>query len=346
MRKIIIIAFVMSLIISAFFVFGYNGAQAAPPELKYSTHDPLQASTMVNAYIPWINKMNSDARGEFEIKIYAGGVLGRDPKAQIKLLKDGVVDIAVINSMFYPKRFPDDDLFGMPFTIKSSVEGSQAVWNMLCKGLLRGYEDLKVLSLSTNDAFRIHTKFPVKVPEDLKGHRFRVSGALQAKFLEVLGTTPVALPITQVAENISRGVIDGVLCDTSALFVFRINEVVQHYLDIPLGCGIQAIIMDRAKYESLTPQGKLAIDMNIGRPIVLSISHVMKNDSDMNLEKAKQDPNSTVYVPNPKEMADWQAAAEKVKENYFKENPNGEKLYNALQKELAWIRSGGINGAP
>jgi len=345
MRKIFILTVMMGLMTAGFFTFGYHdAAQAAePPELKYSTHDPLQANTMVNAYIPWINKMNSDARGAFKIKIYPGGVLGRDPRTQIKLLKDGVTDIAVVTSLFYPKRFPDATLFNIPFAINSAVEGSLAAWNMLCKGLLQGYDDLKVLSLSTTDVHRIHSKYPIKTPADLKGHRFRVSGGLAPKLLTALGATPVAMPIPQTAENMSRGVVEGVLCDTNALFVFRINEVAKYYLDIPMGTSVQAIVMDRKVYDALPPQGKLAIDMNIGRPIILSISNIMKGESDKCLTK---DPDANVYAPKGEELEQWKAAAEKVKAEWIKETPNGEELYSALQKELKWIRSGGIDGAP
>ena len=84
---------------------------------------------------------------------------------------------------------------------------------------------------------RIHSTYPIRTPRDLKGRKFAVSAKFLVEFFKSLGAIPISIPIASTAENITRGVIDGVLCDTNALYVFRINEVTSHYLKIPpLGC--------------------------------------------------------------------------------------------------------------
>ena len=96
---------------------------------------------------------------------------------------------------------------------------------MLDKGFLRGYEDVVVLTLGTTEPYYIQTTFPVKSPQDLKGHKFRVADKTQTDLAVQLGITPVTgIPITKVAESLSMGVIDGTICDTMGLFPFRIGD--------------------------------------------------------------------------------------------------------------------------
>lgn len=141
----------------------------------------------------------------------------------------------------------------------------------------------------------------------------------------------------------TRGVINGVLCDTNALYVFRINDVATHYLRIPpLGCSSFAIAMTQKKFESLPRRGKLAIEMYRGRPLIYPLSHVMWGESDNCLAQAEKDPNCTVYTPTPAEMEEWQAAMQPVVDHWKRNHPKCEELITEFERELDWIREGGF----
>jgi TRAP-type C4-dicarboxylate transport system substrate-binding protein len=337
MKKVLLLA-----ILCSFVLVGTAGA-AEPIHLKFGIHDPIQANVMQGAYIPWIKNMNRYAPDDMVIDIYPGAVLGRDPRTYLKLLKDGVQDITFIHASFNPGLMPDDDVFGMPFIAENGEESSLAAWNMYIRGLLTGYDGLKVLSKGTTDVYRIHTNYPVKTPEDLRGKKFRVSGKLQVDFFKSLGAIPVSMPIQQCAENMTRGVIDGVLCDTNALYVFRINEVAHYYLKSPpMGCSAFCIAMTEKKFNSLPRRAQVAIEMYRGRPLVYPLANVMWGESDKCIATAEKDPKYTVYTPTPAETEQWKQALQPVSENWKKEYPRGEMLIREFQKELDWVRAGGF----
>ena len=51
---------------------------------------------MREIWLPWVDKMNKEGEGLFKIEVYVGGTLNRAPPQQLKILRDGVTDIAFI----------------------------------------------------------------------------------------------------------------------------------------------------------------------------------------------------------------------------------------------------------
>ncbi|MFB3108770.1 MAG: hypothetical protein ACE1ZE_05295 [Candidatus Binatia bacterium] len=85
---------------------------------------------------------------DVKIKIFAGGILGPDPASQMKLLRDGVQDITFAMPSYTPARFSDLSLLQLPGLVRNSTEGSLAVWRMYQGGLIRGFENVKVVGKS------------------------------------------------------------------------------------------------------------------------------------------------------------------------------------------------------
>jgi len=77
-------------------------------------------------------------------------------------------------------------------------------------------------------------------------------------------TVPEGMPVTQVVEAISRGVIDGTTGHPISMFDFGISRVANnHYLG-KIGTVTLGIFMNKAKFDSLPPQAKAAIESNRG----------------------------------------------------------------------------------
>ena len=210
-------------------------------------------------------------------------------------------------------------------------------------GLLMGYDRLKVLSKGTTDLRRLHSTYPMRTLKDLRGRKFRVSGKFHVDLFKSLGAIPISFPVQQTAENLSRGLVDGVLMDTSAVFNFRLNEVVTYYLKTPaMGCSASAIVMMQEKFDSLPRRGKLAIEMYRGRPIIYPAANVMWGESKKYLTQAEQDPRYTVHDATPAEMKEWKTAMQPIIDKWKQEYPKGEMLIREFQRELEWIRAGGF----
>jgi len=335
MKKLIITA------ITAFFLMSAAAVSAEPIELKFACFEPPFADPVKYGYKPFIEAVNKDSEGTLHITLYPGGTLGRDPRLQLKLVMDKVVDFASVVGEYTPGRFPDDEVFKVPFMANDQLEASLAAQRMLDKGLLRGYDDVKIIGLRTTANYHFNTTFPVEKPEDLKGHKIRLTSKLHVYIANQLGISVVGgIPITKVAESISRKVLDGSLNDYTGDFAFRIKDAAKNQTMLPLGCVTLMLAMNQQKYESLPPKAKAAIDKHSGEAFVRKVSEAQLEGNKKMLGMLLKDPKRKVLIPKGDDLKLWKAAIMPAVEKWKKETPNGEKLIKAYQHEIDLIRAG------
>jgi TRAP-type C4-dicarboxylate transport system substrate-binding protein len=210
---------------------------------------------------------------------------------------------------------------------------------MFKKGLLRGYDNVVVLSHFTTGVYYLHTSFPVGTPGDIKGHKFRATNKFHADMYKHLGAIGVGMPIPKAAENISRGVIEGTICDMSALVTFRIIDAAKHHLMVPLGGTALAVVMNKQKFEGLPAKAQAAIMKHSGEELVKWWCDAFKWDLARVTTALSSDPAQKVVKPTGEELMEWKKSIQPVIEAWKKGNPKREELIKAYQEELAKIRS-------
>lgn len=237
-------------------------AQEATDELKFSSF--LPASTVNNAVsVPeFIARAEELSGGALAIRLYAGGSLVSGGEVQLKMVQDGIADIAEIPIPYTPGRIKGLDVFELPNLAQTNSDGSLATIRMLDEGVVQGMDDLVVLGVLQAGPYFIHTKDEIAGLRDLRGKKLRVSGQMQAQIVARLGAVPVSnIPATGLAENISRGLIDGALVDTGNLYNFGVGDLVHyHVTNLPLGSFSVLWAMSRDRYDSLSDESKKAID--------------------------------------------------------------------------------------
>ncbi|QJW85347.1 TRAP transporter substrate-binding protein DctP [Ramlibacter terrae] len=209
---------------------------------------------------PLARDASAASGGTLQIDMFAGGTLGRNPLQQLKLVTDGIADIGWIVLPYTPGRFDDTEIVGLPFLSTSATEAGLALHRLYAAGMLVGFEGLKFPALGATPPVVIHANQPIRVPADLKGKRVRLSGDHLTKVVDALGGAPVQLGGGQIAEALSRGVVDMTLNNWGFVGDFKVNEVSSHHLDIPLGAVAVGIVMRQDRYAALPPQARAAID--------------------------------------------------------------------------------------
>ncbi|HEX5779471.1 MAG TPA: TRAP transporter substrate-binding protein [Xanthobacteraceae bacterium] len=296
-------------------------------------------------FATWGKQVEADSGGLVKVQIFPGGTLGaagRDPSAQLKMVTDGVADMSFIIPTTTPGRFPDDSVFGLP-AAENSLEASLAYWTLSQAGIMRGHKDdgFHVLGLCVNPPNTLHTKDAVTKLEDLKGLRLQSSGPEQQAIIRALGAAPIGtVSVRDVAEAISRGVVDGTLKDWIAVNSFRIVQSAFHHVDIPLGSATIMIAMNAEKYRSLPPKAKAAVDKNSGEALVRLMGTRFDGALAQNKEKIAKDSKHTIVALDAKEKARWDKAVEGVIADWRKQSPENDKLWAAYQKTLGEIRGG------
>ena len=101
----------------------------------------------------------------------------------------------------------------------------------------------------------------------------RAPTRIGTKFLTALGASPVQMPLPQVTESLSKGVIDGAMVPWEVVPAIKLQEITKYHLDTAPGVPkmsntIFVIAMNQAKYDSLPPDLKKVIDANSGPRMV------------------------------------------------------------------------------
>lgn len=236
---------------------GFGGTTANAKDLAFSIFVPAASPTVSRVFQPWADWFNEQTAGEdVSVKLFAGGSLGRNPKAQAQMVADGVADMAITVPSYTPGVYPDYDIFELPGFATTVEEGSEAVSELQASGALRGYEDYYVVALYTSGAYMLHSSKPINGFDDIAGQKFRVAGQIQTAVVEAIGGVAVDMSATQMAENIDRGLIDGAMSDASVAKTFRVADVAPNHFNANLGVLVFAIIMNKDAYEGLSDKAK------------------------------------------------------------------------------------------
>lgn len=330
-----------TLIALASAALGTSAVRAADPvKLKFTSFEPPMAAITSKVLAPLASDISAASGGTLQIDMFAGGTLGRNPLQQLKLVTDGVADLGWIVLPYTPGRFDDTEIVGLPFLTTNSTEASLALQRLYASGALVGFEGLKFLAVAATPPVAIHANQPVKLPSDLKGKRVRVSGDHLTRVVEALGGAPVQVGGGQIAESLSRGVVDMTLNNWGFVGDFKINEVSTQHLDIPMGAVAVGIVMKKDRYDALPPQARSAIDKFSGESLARKLGDVFDlQEKDVHDRVAKSGKN-TVVAPSAAELAEWKRVVEPVNETWRKARPRNQRIHAAFVEQLKRVRSG------
>jgi TRAP-type C4-dicarboxylate transport system substrate-binding protein len=164
----------------------------------------------------------------------------------------GIADCAAFAPSSNPGKFPLTEVFDYPLGYTSSRMATRLFNEYLDKFKPIEFDDVKILNAFTNSPLVFHTNRPVNRLEDLNGLKIRSTGTT-AKVVAALGGTPIALPMAETYDSLSRGVIDSVVSTVEALQGFKLAEVTKfttsgYHANFILA---QMFILNKVKWESM-----------------------------------------------------------------------------------------------
>lgn len=321
-------------VVSAIALAGMVGSvKAEPVKLKFAAFEPGRAFGPKRVYKPWIDMVNKASDGTLNIELFAGSQLGK-PVAQLKIVQAGIADMALIIPSFTPGRFPGNEIGELPFLWSDPTVAGIAVSRLVEKGILR-YPGVKVLGVDMTGPYLVHSTKPITRFEDIKGLKIRAAGPVFAAITRAFGATPVGMPPPSLAENISRGVIDGALLDWTISKIFRIVDVTHHHYEFPLGGVIAILGMNEKKYASLPSKAKAAIDKYSGTTFAKIWGKVIKDVTGKIVGATKADKKHVITYATPEQSKRFRAALQPVVDNWANKSPKNARMLAAFKAEIA-----------
>jgi TRAP-type C4-dicarboxylate transport system substrate-binding protein len=299
--------------------FAVAAATACAQDVLLKIHHflPPGATIQKQVFEPWCDKIGKESGGKLKCQIYPAMQLGGTPPQLFDQARDGVADVVWTLPTYQAGRFMKSEVFELPFMAKSAEEGSPAFWEYIQKNSQDEFKGVKVLAAHLHDGSLFHfANKRVTTMEEMKGLKVRAPTRIGTKFLTALGMTPVQMPLPQVPESISKGVIDGAMVPWEGTPPIKLQEIAKYHLDNAPGQpkmsnSIFVIAMNPAKYDSLPADLKKVIDANSGLELSRQIGKAFDSTTEPG-RKLAANVGGVFDNLSPQEYAKWQKATEGV----------------------------------
>jgi TRAP-type transport system periplasmic protein len=203
-------------------------------ELKFASYIP-EPHALSQWFIKWGDQLAKDSNGRITIKRFFGSQMG-PANQHYDLARTGQADIAWFFHGGTPGRFPLTEIINMPYMVGSGEIGTKVLNDpeLRDKYLEPEHKTTHLLAMVTHQPGGLHTtKKQVRTLDDIKGMRIRFPSPPIRDFLRALGASAVGVPPTEVAEQLSKGVIDGALTDYGgAAFALQLGGVIKHTTEL------------------------------------------------------------------------------------------------------------------
>ena len=167
--------------------------------------------------------------------------------------------------------------------------------------------------------------------EDLKGKKIRVGGNVTGRIMAALGGTPVQLPPTEAQQAMQSGVADGITFPIESIEFFKITPVIKATTEIPGGLYTDTFWLgiNEARWNSLTPEHKAAIEKHSGMAVAMNAGWAWTNGDEVGRAALRKNNVNFVTLP-PAEVEKAKAALKELEEEWLveakKRNLPGEEI--------------------
>ncbi|MGH7002583.1 MAG: TRAP transporter substrate-binding protein [Alphaproteobacteria bacterium] len=243
-------------------------AQNPAPEvtLRFNRWVPPTHHFHARIMAPWAERVEKASQGRIKIEFTAAS-LGAPPR-QFDLAATGVADITAGNQTYTPERFVASRVAELPFIGDTAESLSVAQWRVHGKYLAGAneYKGTRLLTVFNNGPYQIFTaKKPIVNAGDLKSLKMRAAGGMPTDITKALDVVPVATPITEAYEALSRGIVEGTFLPPDSVRSFQLDKFLEHQIKIPRG-------LFNAAFFVAVNEKKFAVLSDANQAAVLSVS--------------------------------------------------------------------------
>lgn len=299
-----------------------TAAMAQDVTLKMHQFLPPQANVPKLILQPWADRVEEASQGRIKIEHFPAMQLGGKPPELASQVVDGVADIIWTVAGYTPGRFPQLEVFELPFMMTNAEDTSRAYWEYAEANMMDSdFKDMKILGVWVHGPGVIHSKKPIESLDDLNGLKVRGPTRVITGMLGELGATPVGMPVPAMPEALSKGVIDAGVIPWEVTAALKVPELVENHTtfgDDALYTAAFIFAMNKDKWDALPDDLKGIIEAQSGADFSALAGKTMQ-DADGPSRKLAEDAGNNVIDLTPEQVAEWKAAAADVEAGWIAE---------------------------
>ncbi|MFC1846359.1 TRAP transporter substrate-binding protein [Chloroflexota bacterium] len=243
-----------------------------PIELKLGHNSSTRSGSHAGFMEPWAKNVEEATNGKVKITIYPSETLFKAKEAMVAVEK-GMTDMAWVLVGFYPGRFPLADIISLPFinlpsgTVDGRELGPYEINSHILMELFEKFPEMqaewagvKPLIIHTSGPTSIWSNKLISNLDEIKGLKIRSYSGPDADMWELLGASPIAMPLPAVYENAEKGVLEACNVDWGGVNAYKVYEVLPYRVNnVAITVGRYALVMNQDKWDSLPPDVQDAI---------------------------------------------------------------------------------------
>jgi len=276
-------------------------------KLTYALFQPATAA-LSKTNTEFAREIEKRTNGRVQITVFQSGSLLGAP-AMYQGVRNGIADMGNGITSYSPGNFPFTLIAELPSAAESGWAVSNAFYDFIEKYKPKEWNDVHLLTVCGPSFGVMMTgtgRAPIHKLEDWKGKSIRTNFA---EIATALGATVKDVPMTEVYDSISKGVLDGAQNNTEPLKSWKLADVCK-YITLFFGpvmpSNVIYNIMNKDKWNSLPPDIQKTIT-EASREYCGKLGLTWDEQEVAGLEYAKS-VGSTIYIL-PKDEADrWTAA--------------------------------------
>jgi TRAP-type C4-dicarboxylate transport system substrate-binding protein len=280
---------------------------AKPIKLTYALFQPATAAlSKVNT--EFAQEIEKRSNGRVQIQVFQSGSLLGGP-AMFQGIRNGIADMGNCVTSYTPGNFPFTSIAELPTDNDSGWAVSYAQYDFMMKYQPKEWNDVHLLTVVAPgcDIMGIGTgKKPITKLEDWKGKSIRTN---HADIITALGGTVKDVPMAEVFDSVSKGVLDGVAGSPEPFKSWKLGDVCK-FITINTAQVQPSILwynaMNKAKWNSLPPDIQ-KIFTDVSREYVGKLGLAWDDQAVAGVEYCKSVGDTIHFLPK-EEAAKWQAA--------------------------------------
>jgi len=297
-----ILVLIATLLVAVSFVSGPVLCSAADKPVKWVLSTPFSSESYGGKGVAWIiNRIQEKSGGHLLIEPYYAGSLGYKSPEYLKVIKDGLMDMAEFSS---PHATGTEPIFGacvLPFTFFSYDEFLSFAQTVLVPNLSEVVEkkwNMKLIGVVMYPRTAFYGKKSIQSVDDFKGLKVRVMGKLDSMIFKKLGAEPTYIPFEDLYTALQRGVVQAMPNSLTAAADIKVWEVCSHatMIGYVIGCGF--MVVNKTSFESLPPEVQKVV-LESGEAYSRHMKEEITKESKIALEKYRQNKMVLTDMPEP-----------------------------------------------
>jgi TRAP-type C4-dicarboxylate transport system substrate-binding protein len=342
MRRLKMAAGLVALIVAVSLA---NEVAAEEPEVTLTVHHFIgpKAPTHAKFVEPWARRIEEQSDGRIKVEIYPSMALGGAPPELYSQVRDGVADIVWTLPGYTPGVFPRTEVFELPTVHRGSAEATSLAIQDVFDLIAPDFEDVHPILIYAHAGQALHmVDKPIHKVENLAGLKLRIPSRTGAMLIEAWDAQPVGMPVPELPQALSKGVVDGALVPYEIVLPLKVHELTNYSIEGPdgqrFGTSVFAFVMNKERYESLPDDLKAIIDANSGAAIAGEFGAVW-DDVEKPGKEATIASGSEMIVLDQEAMAGFDERSQEVEKRWLEDMEaqgiDGQELLDAAKAAVA-----------